>query len=115
MTTAVQPAFQSAINKKITFPSWPHFEADEIEAVAAVLRSGRVNYWTGDEGCQFEHEFAEFCGTKHAVCLANGTLALELASAGDGNRFRRRSHYDLAYVYRVRELRRNARGSPDLR
>jgi dTDP-4-amino-4,6-dideoxygalactose transaminase len=79
MTTAVQPAFQSAINKKIMFSSWPHFEADEIEAVAAVLRSGRVNYWTGDEGRQFEHEFAAFCGTKHAVCLANGTLALELA------------------------------------
>lgn len=28
------------------FPPWPVFEQDEIDAVAAVLASGRVNYWT---------------------------------------------------------------------
>jgi dTDP-4-amino-4,6-dideoxygalactose transaminase len=76
--TAVQPALQPA-DKKLQFASWPHFEVDEIEAASAVLRSGKVNYWTGEEGRQFEFEFAEFCRTKHAVCLANGTLALELA------------------------------------
>ena len=32
------------------FAPWPHFAEDEVEAAAAVLRSGRVNYWTGDEG-----------------------------------------------------------------
>lgn len=79
MTTAVQRAFQFATNKKMTFPSWPHFEPDEVEAAAAVLRSGKVNYWTGEEGRLFEEEFAQATGTKHAVCVANGTLALELA------------------------------------
>lgn len=79
MTTAVQQAFQFATNKKLTFPSWPHFEPDEVEASAAVLRSGKVNYWTGHEGRLFEAEFAQVTGTKHAVCIANGTLALELA------------------------------------
>jgi len=79
MTTAVQRAFQFATNKKMTFPSWPHFEPDEVEAAAAVLRSGKVNYWTGEEGRLFEAEFAQATGTKHAVCVANGTLALELA------------------------------------
>ena len=62
-----------------SFPSWPHFEPDEIEAVAAVLRSGKVNYWTGNEGGLFEKEFAAFASCKHAVAVANGTVALELA------------------------------------
>jgi dTDP-4-amino-4,6-dideoxygalactose transaminase len=59
--------------------TWPCFAADEIEAAAAVLRSGRVNYWTGEEGRRFEQEFASAAGTRHGVALANGTLALELA------------------------------------
>lgn len=59
--------------------SWPYYAEDEIEAVQKVLCSGKVNYWTGNEGRKFEKEFAEFCGVKHAVALANGTVALELA------------------------------------
>ena len=59
--------------------SWPVFDEEMIEAAAEVLRSGKVNYWTGSEGRQFETEFAEFVGTRHAIALANGTLALELA------------------------------------
>ena len=58
---------------------WPFYAEDEIEAVAAVLRSGRVNYRTGDEGLAFEAEFAAYCGTSHALTVANGTAALELA------------------------------------
>ena len=61
------------------FPAWPHFDEDEIEAVSAVLRSGKVNYWTGEEGRLFEREFAAYAGTKHAIAVANGTVALELA------------------------------------
>lgn len=40
-----------------------------------MLRSGRVNYWTGDEGKQFEREFAAFAGCEYGVALANGTVA----------------------------------------
>ena len=58
---------------------WPYFAPDEIEAAVNVLRSGKVNYWTGDEGRQFEREFADFVGCRHAVALANGTVALEAA------------------------------------
>ena len=61
------------------FASWPQFEADEIEAATAVLRSGKVNYWTGMEGREFEKEFAAFTECKYAVAVANGTVALELA------------------------------------
>jgi dTDP-4-amino-4,6-dideoxygalactose transaminase len=58
---------------------WPAFDEAEIGAVADVLRSGRVNYWTGDEGRRFETEFAAHTGSSHAVALANGTLALDVA------------------------------------
>jgi dTDP-4-amino-4,6-dideoxygalactose transaminase len=47
--------------------------------VKTVLESGAVNYWTGDEGRRFEAEFASSVGCKHAIALANGTVALELA------------------------------------
>ena len=60
-------------------PAWPFFEVDEIEAVRAVLASGQVNYWTGEQCALFEKEFAAYVGTRHAVALANGSLALELA------------------------------------
>lgn len=58
---------------------WPRYGQDEIDAVAEVLRSGKVNYWTGTQGREFEREFADFTGVKHAVFVANGTVALELA------------------------------------
>lgn len=58
---------------------WPTFSPEEIEAVGRVLQSGRVNYWTGQEARSFETEFAAATGTGHAVAVANGTLALDLA------------------------------------
>src|SRR5271163_37693 len=61
------------------FPPWPSFSQEEIEAAARVLESGSVNYWTGEEGRHFEAEFSAFTRCKHAVALANGTVALELA------------------------------------
>ena len=60
-------------------PPWPCPTEAQIAAVNAVLRSGRINYWTGDEGRALEREYAALLGRKHAVALANGTLALELA------------------------------------
>jgi dTDP-4-amino-4,6-dideoxygalactose transaminase len=61
------------------FAPWPSFSLKEIEAVKQVLLSNRVNYWTGNEGREFEREFADWCGVNHAVAVANGTLALDLA------------------------------------
>jgi hypothetical protein len=57
---------------------WPHFDGDEIEAAVRVLASGKVNYWTGQEGREFEKEFAASVNCEHAVAVANGTVALEL-------------------------------------
>lgn len=64
---------------EMVFPPWPSYTEEEADAVSRVLLSNRVNYWTGGEGRVFEKEFAAFCGCDHAVALANGTLALELA------------------------------------
>jgi len=61
------------------FSPWPSFDEEEQAAVARVLASNRVNYWTGDEGREFEREFAAWVGVPHAVAVANGTLALDLA------------------------------------
>lgn len=61
------------------FPSWPYYAADEVAAVQAVLQSGRVNYWTGNVAREFECDYAGEAGTSHAIALANGTVALELA------------------------------------
>lgn len=61
------------------FSSWPSFSSEEAEAVSAVLLSNKVNYWTGEEGRQFEREFAEFADCQYAVALANGTAALDVA------------------------------------
>jgi dTDP-4-amino-4,6-dideoxygalactose transaminase len=58
---------------------WPQYDTDDIEAVSRILSSGKVNYWTGDEGRLFEREFAVFCRCEYAVAVANGSLALELA------------------------------------
>lgn len=59
--------------------SWPSFSDEEVAAAAAVIASNKVNYWTGQEGRTFEREFAEWAGTAHAIALANGTLALDVA------------------------------------
>ena len=59
--------------------TWPFFDEEEIDAVADVLRSGRVNQWTGSLVESFQREFAGYVGVAHAVAVANGTVALELA------------------------------------
>ena len=61
------------------FPSWPSFTQEEADRISSVLLSNKVNYWTGTECRDFEKEFASWCGARHAVALANGTLALDLA------------------------------------
>ena len=64
------------------FSPWPSFSEEEVLAVSGVLRSNKVNYWTGNECREFEKEFAAWCGTRYAVALSNGTLALDVALRG---------------------------------
>ena len=62
-----------------TFKKWPYFDDDDIKAVEAVLRSGKINRWTGSKNEEFESKICESVGCKYAIALANGSLALELA------------------------------------
>ncbi|WP_454764679.1 DegT/DnrJ/EryC1/StrS family aminotransferase [Cupriavidus campinensis] len=66
------------------FSPWPSFTKEEADAVQQVLLSNKVNYWTGNECREFEKEFAAWTGTRYAVALGNGTLALDLALKGIG-------------------------------
>lgn len=61
------------------FSTWPSFTDEEADAVRRVILSNRVNYWTGMEGRDFEREFAAWCGSRYAVALSNGTVALDVA------------------------------------
>ena len=49
-----------------------------------MLRSGKVNYWTGQITREFEAAFAKWCKTHHAIAVANGTVALDLCLQGLG-------------------------------
>lgn len=61
------------------FSPWPSFTVEEADRIRDVLLSNKVNYWTGTECREFEKEFADWCGTRHAIALGNGTLALDIA------------------------------------
>jgi len=61
------------------FSPWPSFSEEEANAVRDVILSNKVNYWTGQECREFEKEFAAWAGVEHAIALANGTVALDVA------------------------------------
>lgn len=58
---------------------WPHYDDEQIADVVAVLKSGQVNAWTGSHVADFEKAYAQYLGRSHAVALANGSVALDLA------------------------------------
>jgi len=66
------------------FPPWPLFTDEIIQAAMEPLRSGKVNYWTGELGMRFELEFAKWNGAKFGISTSNGTSALHVALAGLG-------------------------------
>jgi len=61
------------------FTGWPQYSEEEGNIVKEVLLQNDVNYRTGNRGCEFEKEFAAWTESKHAVSVANGTVALDLA------------------------------------
>ena len=61
------------------FTGWPKYSEEEGNIVKEVLLQNDVNYRTGNRGHEFEKEFAAWTGSKHAVSVANGTVALDLA------------------------------------
>ena len=66
---------------EIGFPMWPQFDEKSYTDVVDILKSGKVSYWTGTKGFEFEEKFANWVGTKMAISCTNGTAALHIALA----------------------------------
>ncbi|HHW48006.1 MAG TPA: DegT/DnrJ/EryC1/StrS family aminotransferase [Clostridiaceae bacterium] len=66
------------------FPMWPQFAEETLQDVLEPLKSGKVNYWTGTKGMEFEKAFAEWIGAKMAIACTNGTSALHIAVSSLG-------------------------------
>jgi dTDP-4-amino-4,6-dideoxygalactose transaminase len=62
----------------IGFPMWPQFAEETFKDVLEPLKSGKVNYWTGTKGMEFEKMWAEWLGVKMAISCTNGTSALHV-------------------------------------
>lgn len=57
----------------------PFYSTKSIKKIGPLLRSGKVNYWSGNECKKFEKEFSSYLGNKYSVTLSNGSVALEVA------------------------------------
>ncbi len=57
-------------------------EDDDIQAVVEALRGDWLTQGPGVQ--RFEEALAQYCGAKHAVAVANGTIALHLACLAAG-------------------------------
>ena len=62
------------LNKK-----YPYYPPELINKINKTLKSGKVNYWTGNEGSLFEKEFSNYVGNKYSIAVSNGSVALEIA------------------------------------
>jgi dTDP-4-amino-4,6-dideoxygalactose transaminase len=61
------------------FPRWPSFDEDEVTRVVDVLRSGKVNYWTGTACREFESAWSAAHGGMYSLSMANGSLTMDAA------------------------------------
>ncbi|MFO7975741.1 MAG: DegT/DnrJ/EryC1/StrS family aminotransferase [Candidatus Hydrogenedentota bacterium] len=71
-----------AVTNELT--PWPQMCDEAIKAVEEVLRSGKVNYWTGNKGREFEDRFAQWQGSKYAISVNSGTSALHVGLSALG-------------------------------
>src|SRR5437868_1999757 len=69
------------MNRTIDTASVPFHRAslgeEEVKAVADVIRSGWITM--GPKTLEFEKQFAQYVGARHAVAVCSGTAALHLA------------------------------------
>jgi len=69
---------------ELGFPTWPQFAEETFKDVLEPLRTGKVNYWTGPKGMEFEREWAKWMGANFAISCTNGTSALHIAISSLG-------------------------------
>ena len=58
---------------------YPYYPPVLIKKINKILKSGKVNYWTGNQGFLFEKEFSKYVGNKYSIAVSNGSVALEIA------------------------------------
>ena len=63
---------------EIGFPMWPQFAPETVKDIQEPLLNGKVSYWTGKKGMEFEEAFREWSGAKMAISCTNGTSALHI-------------------------------------
>jgi len=66
------------------FPMWPVFAPETFSDILVPLKTGKVNYWTGKKGMEFEADWAKWNGAKYAISCTNGTAALHIAISSLG-------------------------------
>ncbi|MCX7842513.1 MAG: DegT/DnrJ/EryC1/StrS family aminotransferase [Clostridia bacterium] len=70
--------------EEIGFPMWPQFAEETLTDVLEPLKNGKVNYWTGTKGFEFEEKWAKWNGATMAISCTNGTAALHIAISSLG-------------------------------
>lgn len=70
---------ESFFHARVLAPMPYHFSEHDAQIVAEIIRSGKLHHDQGQEMVSFEHEFAGFVGTDHAIATNSGTSALMLA------------------------------------
>ncbi|MFH1007944.1 MAG: DegT/DnrJ/EryC1/StrS family aminotransferase, partial [Candidatus Latescibacterota bacterium] len=63
------------VNKN-PWPIWPRHNESERQAVMRVADSG--HWQMGPEVAAFEEQFADYVQAKHAICVMNGTVTMEI-------------------------------------
>lgn len=63
---------------KATWPDWPISDENDAKLLANITRSNRWSY-DGPYEWKFAKEFATYHKSKHGLCCANGTVAMQLA------------------------------------
>jgi dTDP-4-amino-4,6-dideoxygalactose transaminase len=66
------------------FQPWPVWNQEEIDAVTAVVASGRWSALQGTEVRDFETEFAAYQDAAYGIAVVNGTVALKLGLTACG-------------------------------
>lgn len=68
------------------YPAWPVHDERDVEAVTAVVKSGRWGGYPypGPQTAEFTQRFTEMQGGGYAVAVANGTVTMEVALRAAG-------------------------------
>lgn len=69
---------------EIGFPMWPQFAPETLKDIQQPLIDGKVSYWTGSKGMEFEEKFKEWSGAEMAISCTNGTAALHIGISALG-------------------------------